>query len=103
MSQKQAKGRKKGGDDNIKDIGNEWEGFKEMWVECGNDECDVWMQIKAPDGWSGEKDEFRCGVCMVKEMMKLKREIKELKTKIACMKSIIIIYNICIAPYNTIL
>ena len=61
MSQKQEKGRKKGGDDNIKDIGNEWEGFREMWMECGNDECDVWMQIKAPDGWSGEKDEFRCG------------------------------------------
>ena len=55
MSQKQAKGRKKGGDNNIKDIGNEWEGFKEMWMECGNDECDVWMQIKAPDGWSGKK------------------------------------------------
>ena len=37
MSQKQAKGRKKGGDNNIKDIENEWEGFKEMWMECGND------------------------------------------------------------------
>ena len=55
MSQKQAKGRKKGGDDNIKDSGNEWEGYMGMWMECGNDECDVWMQIKAPDGWSGEK------------------------------------------------
>ena len=33
--------------------------------------------IKAPDGLSGENDEFRCGVCMVKEMMKLKREIEE--------------------------
>ena len=50
MSQKQAKGRKKGGDDNIKDIGNEWEGYKGMWMECGNDECEVWVQIKAPDG-----------------------------------------------------
>ena len=92
MSQKQAKGRKKGGDDNINDIENdienEWEGFKEMWMECGKDECDVWMQINAPDGWSGEKDEFRGGVCMVKEMMKLKREIEDLKTKMACMKSI---------------
>ena len=85
MSQKQAKGRKKGGDNNIKDSGNEWEGYKEMWMECGSD---VWMQITAPDGWSGEKDEFRCGVCMVKEMMKLKREIEDLKTKMACMKSI---------------
>ena len=88
MSQKQAKGREKGVDDNIKDIGNEWEGFNEMWMECGNDECDVWMQIKAPDGWSGAKDEFRCGMCMVKEMMKLKREIEDLKTKMACMNSI---------------
>ena len=88
MSQKQAKGRKKGKDDNIKDSGNEWEGYKGMWMECGNDECEVWVQIKAPDGWSGEKDEFRCGVCMVKEMMNLKREIEDLKTKMACMKSI---------------
>ena len=56
MSQKQAKGRKKGGDNHIKDIVNELEGFKEMWMECGNDECDVLMQIKAPDGWSCEKD-----------------------------------------------
>ena len=54
-------------------------------MECGND---VWMQIKAPDRWSGEKDEFRCGVCMVKEIMKLKREIEDLKTKMAYMKSI---------------
>ena len=35
MSQKQAKGRKKGGDDNIKYSGNEWEGYKGMWMECG--------------------------------------------------------------------
>ena len=59
-----------------------------MWMECGNYECDVWMPIKAPDRLSGEKDEFRCGVCMVKEMMKLKREIETLKTKMACMKRI---------------
>ena len=37
MSQKQAKGRKKGGDDNKKVSGNEWEGYKGMWMECGND------------------------------------------------------------------
>ena len=59
-----------------------------MWMECGGDECDVWMPIKAPDGRSGENDEFRCGVCMVKEMMKLKREIEDLKKKMECMKSI---------------
>ena len=27
------KGRKKGGYDNIKVVGNEWEGFKKMWME----------------------------------------------------------------------
>ena len=32
--------------------------------------------------------EFMCGVCMVKEMMKLKREIEDLKKKMECMKSI---------------
>ena len=31
MSQKQAKVRKKGGDDNIQVVGNAWEGFK----KCG--------------------------------------------------------------------
>ena len=45
-------------------------------------------KLKHQMGWSGEKDEFRCGVCMVKEMMMLKREIEDLKTKMACMKSI---------------
>ena len=50
------------------------------------------MPIKAPDGWSGEKDElgrqqFMCGVCMVKEMMKLKRGIEDLEKKMACMKN----------------
>ena len=79
MSQKQAMGRKKGGGDNIKAVGNAWEGFKKMWIECGSDEYDVWMPIKAPDGWMGENDEFRCEVCMVKEMMKLKREIEDLE------------------------
>ena len=54
MSQKQAKEREKGGNNNIKVVGNVWEGFKKMWMECGNDECDVWMPIKAPDGWIGE-------------------------------------------------
>ena len=65
----------KGGEINIKVVGNAWEGFKKMWMECGSDECDVWMPIKAPGGWSGKNDEFRCGVCMVKEMMKLIRPI----------------------------
>ena len=91
MSLKQAKGRK-GVETIIRKIvemnGKGTMSNNGMWMECGNDECDVWMQIKAPDGWSGEKDEFRCGVCMVKEMMKLKREIEDLKTKMACMKSI---------------
>ena len=54
---------------------------KKMWMECGSDECDVWMPIKAPDGWSGENDESMCGVCMVKETMKLNREIEDLKIK----------------------
>ena len=54
----------------------------------GLDGSDVCMPIKAPDGWSGENDEFRCGVCMVKEIMKLKREIEDLKNKMECMKSV---------------
>ena len=57
-----------------------------MWMECGSDECDVWMSIKAPDGRSCE-NEFRCGVCMVKEMMMLKREIEDSNEKMVYMKS----------------
>ena len=41
MSQKQAKGRKKGEDNNIKVVGNAWEEFKKIWMECGSDECDM--------------------------------------------------------------
>ena len=43
------KGEKKGGDDNIKVVGNAWEGFKKMWMECGSNECDVWMPMKPPE------------------------------------------------------
>ena len=47
-----------------------------MWMECGSDECDVWMPMKELDGWSGEHDEFRCGLCMVKDMIKLKGRLR---------------------------
>ena len=33
MSQKQ---EGKSGDDSTKLVGNAWEGFKKMWIECGN-------------------------------------------------------------------
>ena len=40
----------------------------------GLDGSDVCMPIKAPDGWSGENDEFRCGsVCMLKENNEVKK------------------------------
>ena len=45
-----------------------------MWMECGNDECEVWMPIKVPGGWSVEHEEFMCGVCMVRD-----DEIKKVK------------------------
>ena len=51
MSQKQAKGRKKGGDDIIKDIGNEWEGK-------GSGKC----------GWSVEMINVMYG-CKLKHQM----------------------------------
>ena len=74
MSRKQAKEGEKGGDDNIKVVGNASAGFKKMWMKCGSDECDVLLPIKAPEEGSGENDGFRCDVCMVKEMMKNKME-----------------------------
>ena len=40
-----------------------------MWMECGSDECDMWMPIRMQNKWTSENDEFRCGVCMVKGMM----------------------------------
>ena len=82
MSQKQAKGRKKGGDNNIKDIGNEWEGKGSRKCGWSVEMMNVMYGCKLKHQM-GEKDEFRCGVCMVKEMMKLKREIDDLKTKMA--------------------
>ena len=33
--------------------GNTWEGFKKRWMECGNEECDVLMSIKLPEGSEG--------------------------------------------------
>ena len=46
----------------------------------------MWISIKVPDGWSGENEEFSCGVGMVKDMMKLKRENEDLKKKVECMR-----------------
>ena len=50
MCQKQVNGREKKAHDNIHVVGNAWEGCKKMWMECGSDECDVLMPIKAQDG-----------------------------------------------------
>ena len=46
------------------------------------------MQIRVPDGWTGENDELRCGACMVKEMMQIRKYNEELKKEVRRMKSV---------------
>ena len=58
-----------------------WEWLKKMGMNCG---CHVSMPIKVPDG---ENEDFRCRVCAVKKMMKLKRENEELKKKVECIRN----------------
>ena len=68
--------------------GNIWEGFKNMCIECGNEKCDVWMPIKVPEGWNGDGEDFRCGVCMVKEMRQLSMDNGELKREVERMRHV---------------
>ena len=38
----------------------------------------MWMPIKVPEEWNGDGRDFRCGVCMVKDMIQLRMENGEL-------------------------
>ena len=59
-----------------------------MWMECGNKECDVWIPIKVPEGWNGGGEDYRYGVCMVKEVRQLRMENGELKKKVERMRHV---------------
>ena len=68
MSQQQVKSRRKDGkgvqssvrhgDNNGNDF---WDGFKQEWVECENEECKIWVSKRVPDGWKRGEGMFRCG------------------------------------------
>ena len=39
----------------------------------------MWVPIKVPGRWNGDGEDFRCVVCMVKEVRQLRKEKGELK------------------------
>ena len=85
MFQKQAKGKKKEGKGRQgsgklgeNDFGD---GFKKEWLECENEECKVWVSMRAPEGWKGD-GVFTCGLCVMKEVGEVKRENENLKHEV---------------------
>ena len=69
MYQKQVKGRRKDGkgmhssDRHGENYGNDfWDGFKKEWLECENEECNVWVSMRVQDCWKGGEGRFKCGL-----------------------------------------
>ena len=77
MSQKQVKGRRKDGKgmqssvrNGENDSNDFWDGLKKEWLECENEEFKVWVSImKVPDGWKGGEGNFKCGLCVMKDVV----------------------------------
>ena len=82
MSQKQAKGKKKdgkGGECSGRLGENDfWDGFKKEWLERENEKCKVWVSMRVPEGWKGD-GVFKCGLCVMKEVVEVKRENEKMK------------------------
>ena len=76
MSQsRQVKGRRKEGKGMHGSVGNNfWVGFKKEWLECENEECKVWVSMRVPDGWKGGEDRFKCGLCVMKDVVEVRNE-----------------------------
>ena len=55
-----------------------WDGFKKEWLECENAECKVWVSMRVPEGWKGD-GVFKCGLCVMKEVVEMKRENEKMK------------------------
>ena len=89
MSQsKQVKGKKKDGKGMHSSDGNDfWNGFKKEWLECESEECRVWVSMRVPDGWKGGEGRFKCGLCVMKEVVEVRNENEILKRQMEQMKN----------------
>ena len=70
-------------EEEAKELKGNWKGYKELVLECEGERCEVWQVIRVPKEWKGEEaDRFYCGLCLGKEMRKLKEENAELRCQI---------------------
>ena len=85
MSQsKQVKGRRKDEKSMHSSDGNDfWVGFKKEWLECENEECKVWVSMRVP----GDESRFKCGLCVMKDVVEVRNENENLKRQMEQMKN----------------
>ena len=84
----QSKGRKKEGKGMHCSDGNDfWVGFKKEWLECENEECKVWVSMRVPDGWKGGEGRLKCGLCVMKDVVAVRKENENLKRQMEQMKN----------------
>ena len=89
MSQsKQVTGRRKEGKGmHSRDENDFWVGFKKEWLECENEKCTVWVSMRVPDGWKGGDGRFKCGLCVMKDVVEVRNENDNLKRQMEQMKN----------------
>ena len=63
-----------------------WDGFKKEWSECENEECKVWVSMRILDGWKGGEGRFKCGLCVMKDVVEVRNENEKLKRQMEQMK-----------------
>ena len=73
MAQRSQRGKRK--DERNTDDGVAWK-----WLECSTTNCKMWMSMMVPDEVDMEHEVVKCGMCIVKEIIVVKRE-KELLRK----------------------
>ena len=55
-------------------------------MECENEECKAWVAMKVPEGWKGD-GLFKYGLCVMKEVVEVKRENDNLKHEVEVLKN----------------
>ena len=58
--------------DTVRMMENYLDGFKKEWCECENEECKVWVSMRVPDDWKGGDGRFKCGLCVMKDVVKVR-------------------------------
>ena len=56
-------------------------------MECENEECKVWVSMRVPDGWKGGEGWFKCGLCVMKDVVEVRNENENLKRQMEQMKN----------------